>query len=59
MSQTARMTVGDTEVELPVVQGSEGERAVDIRHLREKIEKDPAAPAHLITVWGVGYKFEP
>ena len=36
MSQTARLTVGDTEVELPVVQGSEGERAVDIRHLRER-----------------------
>lgn len=36
-----------------------GTVTVHIRHLREKIEKDPAAPAHLITVWGVGYKFEP
>lgn len=28
-----------------------------IRRIREKIEADPAKPAHLLTVWGVGYKF--
>jgi DNA-binding response OmpR family regulator len=32
---------------------------VHIRRLREKIESDPSDPQHLITVWGVGYKFEP
>ena len=32
---------------------------VHIRRLREKIEKDPTAPTHLLTSWGVGYKFEP
>lgn len=32
---------------------------VHLRRLREKIEKDPAKPAHLVTVWGIGYKFEP
>ena len=32
---------------------------VHIRRLREKIEVDPSSPIHLITVWGVGYKFEP
>ena len=32
---------------------------VHIRRLREKIEDDPARPAHLVTVWGVGYRFEP
>jgi two-component system, OmpR family, response regulator ResD len=31
---------------------------VCVRRLREKIEDDPAAPAHLQTVWGVGYRWE-
>lgn len=31
---------------------------VHIRRLREKIEEDPGKPAWLVTVWGVGYKFE-
>jgi DNA-binding response OmpR family regulator len=32
---------------------------VHIRRLREKIEADPSRPRRLLTVWGVGYKFEP
>ncbi len=28
-----------------------------INRLRTKIEKDPARPRYLLTVWGVGYKF--
>ncbi len=32
---------------------------VHIRRLREKIEADPSQPERLITVWGVGYRFEP
>jgi DNA-binding response OmpR family regulator len=32
---------------------------VHIRRLREKIERDPAKPRRLVTVWGVGYRFEP
>ena len=31
---------------------------VHIRWLREKIEKNPKAPLRIITVWGVGYRFE-
>lgn len=33
--------------------------AVYVRKLREKIEDDPAHPKHLLTNWGVGYRFEP
>jgi two-component system, OmpR family, response regulator ResD len=32
---------------------------VHIRRLREKIEKDPSRPRHLVTVWGAGYRFDP
>ena len=31
---------------------------VHIRHLREKIEYDPAQPRFLKVVWGRGYKME-
>ncbi len=31
---------------------------VHIKWLREKIEKDPRHPEHIITEWGVGYRFE-
>ncbi|HSJ56150.1 MAG TPA: response regulator transcription factor [Anaerolineae bacterium] len=37
------------------------ERTVDVhvRHLREKLEADPSSPRHLVTVRGMGYRFEP
>jgi DNA-binding response OmpR family regulator len=28
-----------------------------IRRIRKKIEPDPARPIYILTVWGVGYKF--
>ena len=31
---------------------------VHIKWLREKLEKDPKNPEHILTVWGVGYRFE-
>ena len=31
---------------------------VHIKWLREKIENNPKEPKHIITVWGVGYRYE-
>lgn len=30
---------------------------VNIRRLRMKIEEEPSAPRHLVTIWGLGYKW--
>lgn len=38
--------------------GAEGTVAVHIRHLREKIEINPAEPRYLKVVWAKGYKME-
>jgi DNA-binding response OmpR family regulator len=38
--------------------GSDRTVDVHVRHLREKLEDDPANPRWLVTVRGVGYKFE-
>ncbi len=38
--------------------GSENTVAVHIRHIREKLEIDPAEPRYLKVVWGQGYKCE-
>jgi DNA-binding response OmpR family regulator len=42
--------------------GSWGDRSavsVYVRKLREKLEDDPACPRMLVTIWGVGYRFDP
>jgi DNA-binding response OmpR family regulator len=39
--------------------GSDRTVDVHVRHLREKLEDDPSDPRWLVTVRGVGYKFEP
>ncbi len=38
--------------------GSDNIIAVHIRHIREKLEINPAEPRYLKVVWGQGYKFE-
>ncbi|RME51752.1 MAG: DNA-binding response regulator [Caldilineae bacterium] len=39
--------------------GSDRTVDVHVRHLRQKLEANPAEPQHIITVRGVGYKFQP
>jgi DNA-binding response OmpR family regulator len=39
--------------------GDQSTVTVHVRRLREKIEADPANPKRLLTVWGVGYRYEP
>jgi DNA-binding response OmpR family regulator len=36
-----------------------GTVTVHVRRLREKVERDPAHPEHLVTVWGAGYRLDP
>ena len=38
--------------------GAESTVAVHIRHLREKLEIDPASPRYIRAVWGQGYKIQ-
>jgi DNA-binding response OmpR family regulator len=38
--------------------GDQSTVTVHVRRLREKIEDDPAAPRRIVTVWGVGYRYE-
>lgn len=39
--------------------GDQSTVTVHVRRLREKIEDEPAAPRRIVTVWGVGYRYEP
>jgi DNA-binding response OmpR family regulator len=38
--------------------GDQATVTVHVRRLREKIEPDPADPRRIVTVWGVGYRYE-
>jgi len=38
--------------------GDESTVTTHVRRLREKIEQDPTDPRYIVTVWGVGYRFE-
>jgi DNA-binding response OmpR family regulator len=38
--------------------GDESTVTTHIRRVREKIEEDPTDPRYVVTVWGVGYRFE-
>ena len=38
--------------------GDDSTVTVHVRRLREKLERDPAKPRYVTTVWGVGYRFD-
>jgi DNA-binding response OmpR family regulator len=38
--------------------GDDSTVTVHVRRLREKLEADPTHPTLLVTVWGVGYRWE-
>jgi DNA-binding response OmpR family regulator len=38
--------------------GDQSTVTVHVRRLREKVEADPTRPERLVTVWGVGYRWE-
>jgi DNA-binding response OmpR family regulator len=38
--------------------GDESTVTVHVRRLREKVEPDPGRPRRLVTVWGVGYRWD-
>ena len=39
--------------------GDESTVTVHVRRLREKVEEDPSDPRRIVTVWRVGYRFDP
>jgi DNA-binding response OmpR family regulator len=39
--------------------GDQSTVTVHVRRLREKVEADPTRPTRLLTVWGVGYRWDP
>jgi DNA-binding response OmpR family regulator len=39
--------------------GDQSTVTVHVRRLREKVETDPGSPVRLVTVWGVGYRWDP
>ena len=39
--------------------GDQSTVTVHVRRLREKVERDPAQPRRIVTVWGAGYRYDP
>ena len=49
MSDSARLDLGDQQVDLPIVVGSEGERAIDVTKLRSQTGYVTLDPAYVNT----------
>ena len=39
--------------------GGQATVTVHVRRLREKVEDNPQEPLRIVTVWGIGYRYEP
>ena len=52
------LTPGEKLTVRVITETAENAVAVHIRHIREKIEIDPAEPRYLKVVWGKGYKIQ-
>lgn len=39
--------------------GDDSTVTVHVRRIREKAERDPSQPTRIVTVWGLGYRYEP
>jgi DNA-binding response OmpR family regulator len=39
--------------------GDQATVTVHVRRLREKVEENPQEPRRIVTVWGIGYRYEP
>ena len=53
-----RVTRGAAARGLGLAFGDQSTVTVHVRRLREKVETDPTNPTRLVTVWGVGYRWE-
>ena len=57
-----RLAFGREELLARVWEWSFGDAStvtVHVRRLREKVEDDPSSPRRIVTVFGIGYRFEP
>ena len=50
--------IGSSDTQTDAYYGEEKIVDVNIRRLRMKVEDEPSNPKHIITVWGLGYKWE-
>ncbi len=62
MNHAGQVLTREQLVNLAMDETFEGfERAIDVqvRRLRQRVEEDPSNPKHIVTVYGLGYKFQP
>ena len=57
---TVRMLAYNGSIPGPTLKLRQGSTVtVHVRRVRSKVESDPTEPVRLVTVWGIGYRWEP